>query len=450
MKYKAKKQIMIPVGEFYVSADSREELFTVVGSCVAVILYDNKNHIGGLVHIVLPGRRASRRADDGSTYYADAGVPFLINAMVAAGAHKKNLMASVIGGSSQHTNYKENTIGRRNADVAIAMLQKEGVDILNENVGGSSGYKVVLDVATGTVDVKRSSADPVMPAVEHEAFTEHEISRLIGQIERLKPDPDTAGRLLNAVHDPGSSIQSIQNIISEDFVLAYQILRMCNSSYYGFPQRISSFPDATRLIGMHQFKLVSVLAVSMRQQDTAAVYFNLPAEKFSRHSQATALIARCLALRVSRDLSEEAYTAGLLHSIGKLGTALLIFKDGKDDFSEIDPNVLDKYSSKVAEIILAKWNIPAKIVRAAAAFGNPPAGSSDHHKLTATIHVACGLSHLLGIGIGEKTCTGNLSRSALSQMNLSDGPEPVLPDILKALNAAGLIERVESKEENQY
>ena len=434
------------MGEFYVSADSQEELFAVVGSCVAVILYDNKNHIGGLVHIVLPGRRASRREDDRNAYYADTGVPFLLEEMVKAGAQKKYLVANVIGGSSRHTNYEENTIGRRNADVAIAMLQKEGVYILNENVGGSSGYKIVLDVATGTVDVKRSSADPVKPAVEHEGFfAEHEISRLIRQIEQLKPDPDTAGKLLNAVHDPGSSIQSIQNIISEDFVLAYHILRMCNSSYYGFPQRISSFSDATRLIGMHQFKLMCVLAGSMRQQDNAAVYFNLPAEKFSRHSQATALIARYLALRVSRDLSEEAYTAGLLHSIGKLGTSLLIFKDGKNDFSAIDPNVLDKNSGKIAEIILTKWNIPDKIVKAATDFDNPSTGSSDHPMLTAIIHVACGLSHLLGIGFGEKIGIDNISRNALSQIGLPDGPEPILPDIFKELSSAGLIDRIENK-----
>lgn len=426
------------------SADSQQELFTVVGSCVAVTLYDSKNHIGGLVHIVLPGRRVSRREGDRNAYYADTGVPLLVEEMVKAGAQKKYLVANVIGGSSQHTNYEENTIGRRNADVAIAMLKKEDVSIKNENVGGSSGCRIILGVATGKVDVQRSSAHPVKPAVEHEGvFSENEISRLLRQIERLKPDSNTAGRLLDAVHDPGSSIQKIQDTISEDFVLAFHIFRMCNSAYYGHPHRISSFPDALRLIGERQFKLICVLVGSMRQQENSSVDFGLSSEKISKHSHATALIARCLALRASRDLSAEAYAAGLLHSIGKLGTALLISTNGQNDFSEIDPDVFDKNSGKIAEIILTKWNIPDKIVKAAIDFDNPPAGSSDHPMLTAIIHVACELSHLLGISIEEKICIVNISRNALSQIGLPDGPEPILPDILKALNSAGLIDRIE-------
>lgn len=84
------------------------------------------------------------------------------------------------------------------------------------------------------------------------------------------------------------------------------------------------------------------------------------------------------------------------------GTALLISTDGQNDFSKIDPNVLDKNSGKIAKIILTKWNMPDKIIRAAIDFDNPPAGSSDHHKLIAIIHVARGLSHFLGISFGAK------------------------------------------------
>ena len=101
--------------------------------------------------------------------------------------------------------------------------------------------------------------------------------------------------------------------------------------------------------------------------------------------------------------------------------------------------MFDKNVDTIGEIILTKWNIPVQIMRAAIDFRNPPDGTSDQHKLTATIHAACGLSLLLGINFGKKICVDEISRSALAQAGLSDGLEPILPSILEALRDAELV-----------
>ena len=80
------------------SADPQERLITVLGSCVAVTIYDKENQIGGLVHIVLPGRRSFRRPENRNSYYADTGVPLLVEEMIKKGAQRENLVANVIGG----------------------------------------------------------------------------------------------------------------------------------------------------------------------------------------------------------------------------------------------------------------------------------------------------------------------------------------------------------------
>ncbi len=433
-----KKQSIINVGKFYVSTDSQEELLTVVGSCVALTFYDIKTHTGGMVHIVLPGRRTSQRENDRNAYYADTGVPFLIEEMRKAGARIENLVANVIGGASLNATGK-NTIGRRNVNAVVTALKKYGIPIQKKDTGGKSGRKVILDIATGNIDALKLLYQSIKPAVKHEGILAYDDkSQLIRQIEHLNPDWTTAGKLLEALHNPDSSMQSIQVIISGDAVLACHIFRMCNSSYYGLPNRISSFADAMTLLGNRQLGLICTVAATMRQQETTSADTCLAAQNFNNHTRATALIARCLALRASPNLGKNAYAAGLLHSAGRLGAALLMWNNGWNKLLETDSNVFEKNVEAIGEIILTKWNIPVQIIRAAIDFRNPPDGTSDQHKLTAIIHVACCLSLLLGINSGKKICAYKISRSALAQTGLSNGLEPILPSVFEALRDSGL------------
>ena len=428
-----KKQLIIDVGKFHVSTDSREELSTVIGSCVAVTFHDIKKHTGGIVHIVLPGRRTSLREDNRNAYYADTGIPLLIEEMCEAGAFKENLVANVIGGASSHELCEENTIGKRNVDAVVAILKNYNIPVQKKDTGGKSGRKVILDIATGKIRILKLLNQSIKPVIKHEKIlTDDDENQLIRQIERLNPDWTIAGKLLDALHNPDSSMQCIQEIISEDAVLAYHIFRMCNSSYYGLPNRISSFAEAVKLLGGHQLKLISTVAATMRQQETTLTDTCMAAQNFNNHTRSTALIARCLALQVLPKLSENAYAAGLLHSAGRLGAALLMRKDVGNKFLEIDL-MFEKNVDTIGEIILTKWNIPVQIMRAAIDFRNPPDGTTDQHKLTAIIHVACGISLLLGINFDKKICVDKISRSALARIGLSDGLEPFLPSIFEAL-----------------
>jgi len=439
-----KRQLTISVGKFHVSADSQEELLTVVGSCVAVTLYDIEKHTGGMVHIVLPGRRTSLREDDRNAYYADSGIPLLIEEMYKAGARRENLVANVIGGSSSHAN-GENSIGRRNVNAVVMALKNYDIPIQKKDVGGKSGRKIILDIATGKIEILKLLYQSMKPAGKHEGIlTDNDESQLIRQIEHLNPDWTTAGKLLETLHNPDSSMQSIYEIISENAVLACHIFRMCNSSYYGFPSKISSFADAMRLLGSHQLRLICTVAATMRQQENTSADTCLAAQNFNNHTRATALIARCLALQVSPELSENIYAAGLLHSVGRLGAALLMWKDGWNELLETDSNVFEKNVDPIGEIILTKWNIPVQIMRSAIDFKNPPDETSDQHNLTAIIHVACCLSLLLGINFGKKPYVDEISRSALAQAGLSGGLEPILPSIFEALRGAELLNNIET------
>jgi len=150
----AKKQIIIPVGEYGVSNDSRHDLVTVLGSCVAVTLYNRKTQTGGLIHVVLPGKRNQCRENDTNTFYADTGIELLINEMEKLNSKKPDLVANVIGGASPLQGFNENTIGQKNIAAAIQFLKRNNVPIQIIDTGcpfwcGTSKLRIAVTMDLG-------------------------------------------------------------------------------------------------------------------------------------------------------------------------------------------------------------------------------------------------------------------------------------------------------------
>lgn len=125
---------------------------TVLGSCVAVCLYDKQLKQGGINHYMMPWWDGAGLA---SPKYGDVAVESLVDQMLALGSLKKNLIAKVFGGASQH----EHTstifqIGARNIATAERVLNEQGIPILAKSVGGSLGRKLVYHTGSGKVFLK--------------------------------------------------------------------------------------------------------------------------------------------------------------------------------------------------------------------------------------------------------------------------------------------------------
>lgn len=129
---------------------------TILGSCVAVCLWDPVTRCGGMNHYLLP-------LWDGeglpSLKYGNVAIPKLIEKMLQYGVNKKNLVAKIFGGGAvlQLLNDKSNSlnIGEKNIDIAFTILKKEGIKILNYDVGGSTGRKIVMRTTDFKIFVKR-------------------------------------------------------------------------------------------------------------------------------------------------------------------------------------------------------------------------------------------------------------------------------------------------------
>jgi len=122
---------------------------TVLGSCVAVCLFDQKLNIGGINHYMLPFWNGNGLA---SPKYGNIATEKLVEKMLRNGATIQNMVAKVFGGANQmNTSLR---IGDQNIEVARQTLANYGIKIIAENVGGGVGRKLRYNTSTGQVMMK--------------------------------------------------------------------------------------------------------------------------------------------------------------------------------------------------------------------------------------------------------------------------------------------------------
>lgn len=168
----AKNRINVIQGDFYVSDDRDLVLSTVLGSCIAICLYDPAIEAGGMNHFLLAEPGGGRAIDPlKQRLYGAFAMEQLINEMIKRGASRSTMKAHIYGGSN--INRAMAHIGSSNASFARDFLRQDGIPISLEDTGGSSARRLELKPATGQIRCKHiptedvpSSAMPMMRPAE--------------------------------------------------------------------------------------------------------------------------------------------------------------------------------------------------------------------------------------------------------------------------------------------
>jgi chemotaxis protein CheD len=126
---------------------------TILGSCVAVCLWDPTIRVGAINHFLLP-KNPARSGDD--LRYGDTAMERLIAAMWQRAAIVPRVEAKVFGGGCVLKNFENNSrsIGAQNVEAARRFLERRGIEIVAEQTGGDRGLKLVFDTGSGAAWVK--------------------------------------------------------------------------------------------------------------------------------------------------------------------------------------------------------------------------------------------------------------------------------------------------------
>lgn len=123
-----------------------------LGSCIGLAMYDRRNHVGGMVHIMLPDSALSTRELVSPGKFADTGVEQLLKEVLGLGASRINLDVKMVGGAEMFafsgSDAPRLSIGKRNAEAVMEQLKRLGLYAMAQDVGANFGRTFEVDLQT--------------------------------------------------------------------------------------------------------------------------------------------------------------------------------------------------------------------------------------------------------------------------------------------------------------
>ncbi len=252
---------------------------------------------------------------------------------------------------------------------------------------------------------------------------------IVDRVSAIQPLPDTALKLMEVMGDPTSTLDNIVDTIKYDQAVTSQVLKLCNSSFFGLSRKVTSLNDAMLCLGTIK---VLQLVMSIHTNNMLASEqkgYGLEPGVLWKHSVAVALASSLFAQRLSLPNADLAFTAGLLHDIGKVilneyvaqEFARIIHKVTEDHmaFVEAERHVLGFSHVEVGGMIAEKWKLPDAIVQCIR-FHHVPSELNPPESLVDTVYLANTVCLLMGIGLGEDGLSYRADPQVLERRGLGE------------------------------
>ena len=137
-------------GQVFVTRDPIT-ISTILGSCAAICLWDRHKRVGGMNHYLLP-----EGSGDGPNRlrYGNVANDELLHQVLALGSEVRNLQAKIFGGSSAFAVDLSQSLGSRNVELAESFLRSAGIPVVDRDVSGKHGRRLVFQISDGVTIIK--------------------------------------------------------------------------------------------------------------------------------------------------------------------------------------------------------------------------------------------------------------------------------------------------------
>jgi len=252
---------------------------------------------------------------------------------------------------------------------------------------------------------------------------------ILAQVNTVPSLPSVVLELRKYLNDPDVSFDQLAQVIEFDPGLTANVLQLANSAYFGWTRTIKTVKEAITRLGTNRiFQMVLCMSVAPLVRKPIKGY-DTDGEGLWKHSIATAICAEQLVDILGLPDLEEAFTAGLLHDMGKvvLGTFVEvddepikeIVRSDNLSFNEAEQMVLGIDHAEVAAELLKAWNLPESVVESARWHHQPQHASPEYQQLVDIVHVADFLCINFGFGVGCDGLQYKLNEQANDRLGLN-------------------------------
>jgi putative nucleotidyltransferase with HDIG domain len=233
----------------------------------------------------------------------------------------------------------------------------------------------------------------------------------IEKVSDLPPAPTIAVELLGLFSDPDHDIDRVVELISLDPALTVALLKRCNSAAFGGSEAATDMFEAVTRLGLYEVQCVVAALVGARAMSLGKAGGGMDAGDLWRHSVVTAVAAAALAKRL-QGAEATAFTAGLLHDIGKLVFASvesstyadLVGQTGTSGprLAEAEQMAFGVSHASVGARLLTRWGVPANVAGATRHHHSSANRNEPFSQLAATVSLASDLAHQMANQNGAK------------------------------------------------
>ena len=237
-----------------------------------------------------------------------------------------------------------------------------------------------------------------------EWFGNPAIKALLTKLRKLPTLPSLYSQLLHELQSPNVAVDTVAQLIAKDPVMTAKMLQLVNSAYFAMPRQITDPVEAVMILGLERVRSLILLAQVFSQFDkTQCEGFQL--EELWRHSVAVGTYAHliCQAERKPTALADQAFTAGLLHDLGKLllaGNLPQVYAQVLEQAQRrkvptrtVGFELFGTTHAELAACLLGTWGLPLGILEAVAWHHQPALSDDTTFSLLTAVHVANAIDH---------------------------------------------------------
>lgn len=428
----------IAPGTYQVSKAKPQILRASLGTCVGLALFDQENDVGGMLHLLLEKPRL-HGGNFQAEKYATTGLPLFFEALLAAGASPKNLKAWIAGGAlvGPLAEYDlQLDIGGRTTERVVKFLTNKKIEVVQSETGGFFTCALQLNMQTWECTIEPLGFEKCSATECSRTATAEEIEQ---SIQNLQPIPQVALKILRLITEDDYDIALLTSEIRKDQTLSAQTIKLCNSVFLGAQNKIASLDHALTYLGQKmllQFVVRAAIATFFHQ---AGMGYSLCRGGLYHHAVGTALIAEKIAGETGKAPPGLAYTAGLLHDIGKvvldqyIQAVLPLFyrqlNTEEKNSAEVERTIFGIDHREAGTILARQWSFPKPLTETIRCHHSPET-ADRYGDLVHIIYLADLLMSRFNAGLEvERLITDALTES-LATLGL---PVSSFPDIVELI-----------------
>jgi len=257
-----------------------------------------------------------------------------------------------------------------------------------------------------------------------------DLDKIIQKIDSLSPVSITGNRLMEIISNPDSSLTDIVDVIKYDQAMTANLLRICNSAYYGLRTKVVSIRQAVAYLGLNTIASAVMMGNFSKNFTAAQGGYDLDEGELWKYSVSSALIAQSLAEKRRLDNIPCLFTSALLKDIGKviLNThikdafekiVLSVQQDGLT-FIEAEKKILGIDHAELGAMVAEKWCFSPEMVSIIRNHHDPLYILIGNDPSVPIIYLADTVCMMVGIGGGADGLAYKYYQEVMDRLNFTN------------------------------